>query len=144
MHRGFVKAYLSVRDAIHQHITTQNDTSVVVTGHSLGGAIATLCALDLQYNFFDADAVKLYTFGCPRVGNADFRQSFSRRVPQSYRIINGMDIIPAMPRPWQGYRHIDREYRIGRRFSFRFISQRIRDHSISLYLEQLRQIASGT
>jgi len=40
-------------------------------GHSLGGALATLCAAELvtEYNL---TAVRLYTFGCPRVGNRPF------------------------------------------------------------------------
>lgn len=51
MHQGFVDAYASVRDAIHDVIQTHPATRVAVAGHSLGGAVATLCAVDLQYNF---------------------------------------------------------------------------------------------
>ena len=42
-----------------------------MTGHSLGGALAVLCALDLQDIYGN---INLYTFGCPRVGNAAFAQ----------------------------------------------------------------------
>ena len=141
MHEGFVDAYLTVRSTIHQYFKAHPCSIVTVTGHSLGGALATLCALDLQYNFFDSDSVQLYTFGSPRVGNADFSQSFKRRVPHCYRVINGMDVIPAVPRPWQGYRHVDTEYRIGNRFSFRFVSKRIKDHAISRYIQALKKMA---
>lgn len=114
---------------------------MIVTGHSLGGALATLCALDLQFNFFSAEPerIVLYSFGSPRVGNSAFRQSFNRRVSNSYRVVNGMDIVPAVPRPWQGYRHVDNAYRIGQRFSWRLVSQRVRDHAIASYIESLRE-----
>ncbi|MEM9217751.1 MAG: lipase family protein [Cyanobacteria bacterium P01_F01_bin.150] len=142
IHEGFSNAYLSVRDSIHKEISNlEQQTRIIVTGHSLGGALATLCALDLQFNFFSSasEQISLYTFGSPRVGNANFKKSFDRRVPNSYRIINGMDIVPAVPRPWQRYRHVAQEYRVGKRFSWRFVSQRFKDHEIARYLESLRK-----
>ena len=77
MHRGFVSAYLSVRDKIHHYVNNSNATCYRIVGHSLGGALAQLCALDLQYNFvshtgLQADKnieVEAYTFGAPKVGN---------------------------------------------------------------------------
>lgn len=42
---------------------------------SLGGAMATLCALDLRLNLKMPD-VRVYTFGSPRVGNLIFAQWF--------------------------------------------------------------------
>lgn len=51
VHKGFYTAYLSVRDtllAILYSITNQfNKWSIIVTGHSLGGSLATLAAYDL-------------------------------------------------------------------------------------------------
>ena len=141
IHEGFSKAYLSVREVLHQTCSElEEGTRLIVTGHSLGGALATLCALDLQFNFFstEPERISLYSFGSPRVGNSEFRQSFNRRVPNSYRVVNGMDIVPAVPRPWQGYRHVDSAYRIGQRFSWRFVSQRVRDHAIASYIDALR------
>ena len=138
MHRGFVDAYFSVRDQIHAYLRSHPVTNVTVTGHSLGGALATLCAVDVQYNF-STIAIELYTFGSPRVGNGGFRDSFNQRVPNSFRFVYGMDIVPALPRPWQGYSHVDTEYRLGPRVSFNFLSQRFKDHSISNYLEALKK-----
>ncbi len=140
MHRGFVKAYLSVRDRIHAYLNQVSLSQVLVTGHSLGGAIATLCAVDVQYNFGYRTSVEVYTYGAPRVGNAGFRDSYNRRLPRSYRFVNGMDIVPALPRYWQNYRHVDSEIRLGKRFSFRFISQRFRDHAIANYLAALNDL----
>lgn len=51
-----------------------------VVGHSLGGALATLCALDMKFTFGLRD-VRVYTFGSPRVGNQQFAQYFDKHVP---------------------------------------------------------------
>lgn len=141
MHRGFVDAYFSVREQIHTYLREHPTTSVTVTGHSLGGALATLCAVDVQYNF-PSIAIELYTFGSPRVGNSGFAKSFNERVPKSYRFVYGMDIVPAIPRPWQGYSHVDAEYRLGPRFSLNFLTQRFKDHAISNYLDALKKQAT--
>jgi predicted lipase len=140
MHQGFTSAYMSVRDTIHTYLKKYSIPCVTVTGHSLGGALATLCAVDVQYNFPDVD-LDLYTFGSPRVGNDGFRDSFNRRVPKSYRFVYGMDIVPALPRPWQGYRHVDTEYRLGPRFSWNFLTQRFKDHAIDNYINALKDLA---
>ncbi|XHX78577.1 MAG: lipase family protein [Stenomitos frigidus ULC029] len=142
MHRGFVAAYLSVREQIHNYLRSHAATSVIVTGHSLGGALATLCAVDVQYNFSSKVAISIYTFGAPRVGNQGFRESFNRRVPASYRFVYGMDLVPALPRPWQGYSHVDQEYRFGPRFSLNFFSQRFEDHKIANYIAALKALAA--
>lgn len=141
MHQGFVNAYLSVREEIHHQIKNYTASQVIVTGHSLGGALSTLCTVDIQYCFGERFAISTYTFGSPRVGNEGFRKSFNKRVPNSYRFIYGMDLVPALPRPWQGYRHVEKEYRLGPRFSLNFLSQRFRDHDIMNYITALKALA---
>ena len=58
------------------------------TGHSLGGALATLAATR-----FAPDA--LYTFGSPRVGNTGFRESMGEF--PNYRVVNGFDVVTSLP-----------------------------------------------
>lgn len=141
MHSGFVAAYFSMRQQIQDYIGSQSSsqalTSVTTTGHSLGGALATLCAVDLQYNFSDL-AIEVYTFGAPKVGNDGFCESFNRRVPSSYHFVNGMDIVPELPRWWQGYRDVKTTYRLGSRFSWNFLSARFKDHALDQYIVRLR------
>ncbi|CAA9587170.1 hypothetical protein AVDCRST_MAG81-4429 [uncultured Synechococcales cyanobacterium] len=139
MHQGFATAYLSVREKIHDYLKNHAASSVTITGHSLGGALATLCAVDVQYNFPNV-AISIYTFGAPRVGNAGFRDSFNRRVPSTYRFVYGMDIVPALPRPWQGHQHVDTAYRLGPRFSLNFLSRRFQDHKIANYITALKEL----
>jgi len=140
MHRGFAAAYISVREEIHNYLKNHAAKSVIVTGHSLGGALATLCAVDIQYNFSNV-AINIYTFGAPRVGNDGFRESFNRRVPNSYRFVYGMDMVSALPRPWQGYHHVDTEYGLGPRFNLNFLSRRFKDHELANYITALRELA---
>ncbi len=142
MHKGFIRAYFSVRDRVHEYLRNHQVEKVTVAGHSLGGALAILCAVDIQYNFGNRiSQIEVYTYGAPKVGNDGFCDSFNRRVPNSYRFVNGMDIVPALPRWWQGsYRHVDKEVRIGRRFSFNFFSARFKDHAIADYLQELTKL----
>jgi predicted lipase len=144
MHRGFVEAYSSVRDDIHEYIKNNHVSNITVTGHSLGGALAILCAVDIQYNFANQlSALEAYTFGAPKVGNKGFCQSYKKRVHQSYHFVHGMDIVPALPRWWQGYDTTPQELRIGPRFSWNFISARFRDHAIGEYINFFREKLSG-
>lgn len=45
--------------------------SLLVAGHSLGGALAQVAAIDLFFNV-TVTPVSVHTFGSPRVGNQDF------------------------------------------------------------------------
>lgn len=141
MHNGFTTAYLSVRDQIHESLKQRTASRVTATGHSLGGALATLCAVDVQYNFGDRFQVDSYTYGSPRVGNDGFQESYNKRVPETFRFVYGMDVVPALPRVWQGYRHVDKEFRLGERFSINFISQRFKDHAIERYIAAIEPLA---
>jgi len=145
IHRGFTAAYFAVRDQLHAYIDRHDVTSLTVTGHSLGGALATLCAVDMQYNFADRlDSIEAYTYGSPKVGNRGFSASYNQRVPDSYRIVNGVDIVPALPRWWQGkYVHVAQEIHIGSRFTFNFVRARIKDHGIANYITALKAIVSS-
>lgn len=140
MHSGFVKSYFSARDDIHEYIRNNHKPHVTVTGHSLGGALAILCVVDIQYNFADQlSSLKAYTFGSPKVGNHQFRLSYNQRVANSYHFVHGMDIIPSLPRWWQGYRKIEKELHIGSRFSWNFITALLRDHEIGRYINFFKQ-----
>jgi len=69
---------------------------VVVTGHSLGGALATLATADLVSEGVAPQAA-MYTFASPRVGDRPFAREFNKHVLQRWRIANTEDIVPALP-----------------------------------------------
>ena len=72
---------------------------VVVTGHSLGGAVATIMAAQLQDQL---PLLELVTFGSPRPGGRKLRKRL--RVPH-HRYRHASDIVPEMPLWVAGYRH---------------------------------------
>lgn len=95
VHAGFNAALDEVwngPDNIEQYLVDLRerfpDLTFWFTGHSLGGALATLAAS----RFSPVRAV--YTFGAPRVGNEAFVRSFSTAM---YRFVNGDDVVPALP-----------------------------------------------
>lgn len=60
---------------------------VICVGHSLGGALATICALEIAHRFKTAISLQTYTFGCPRVGDRRFANEYDRRVPFTFRFV---------------------------------------------------------
>ena len=78
--------------------------SVTICGHSLGGALATLLALDVAANTIFTDPV-VYTYGSPRTGDALFAGTFDQVVTNSWRVANRLDIVPALPPPLE-YEHV--------------------------------------
>jgi hypothetical protein len=74
-------------------------TSLLVLGHSLGAALATLACAELCVNNLSnvRSAVQVYTFASPLVGLLDFVASFDQAVPSAFRIWNTLDIVPYVP-----------------------------------------------
>lgn len=111
VHDGFYKATHAVLPSIHTEITRLLSTNptyqVVVTGHSLGAALATLCAADLQLAGFP---VELINFGSPRVANAPAAAFISTLLLRKYRITHLNDVIVHTPLASQGYAHIVGEW----------------------------------
>ncbi|CAN6235586.1 unnamed protein product [Urochloa humidicola] len=121
VHSGFLGAYDSVRNRIMALITyavgyqDEDDAEniprwhVYVTGHSLGGALATLLALELSSSQMAKNGVifvTMYNFGSPRVGNRRFAEVYNAKVKDSWRVVNHRDIIPTVPR-LMGYCHVE-------------------------------------
>ena len=68
---------------------------LVVTGHSLGGALATLLVADL--NATTALRPQAWTFASPRVGDAIFAARYGQLSTVSWRIYNQVDVVPYFP-----------------------------------------------
>lgn len=56
-----------------------SDAKLVITGHSLGAAVATLAALDFQHEGYDVD--RTIVLASPRVGNARFAEYGASALP---------------------------------------------------------------
>ncbi len=77
-----------------------------VTGHSLGGALATL-AVAICAPLERGDLKALYTIGSPRVGGIAFANHVNhQRNIQIYRIVNSADIVPRVPMSILLYKHV--------------------------------------
>jgi predicted lipase len=119
VHSGFYSAYhnTTLRDGVVRGIQktrgVYGNIPIMVTGHSMGGAMASFCALDLVVNFGLKD-VTLMTFGQPRIGNAVFASNFKGHLPNAIRVTNAHDIVPHLPPyyryfPQKTYHHFPRE-----------------------------------
>ena len=69
---------------------------IIVTGHSLGGALAQLAAADLA-GWFPKQAVSVYTFASPRVGDADFCGHLVGATADCHNLVNRGDPVPFVP-----------------------------------------------
>ncbi len=73
-------------------------TSLTICGHSLGGALATLLALDVAANTaFKNPAI--YTYASPRTGGPQFAATYNQVVPNTNRIAGRLDLVPKLPLP---------------------------------------------
>jgi predicted lipase len=104
---GFSGIYRSLRIArstssqtavssMQGYVSAGTAKSVTIAGHSLGGALATLLALDVARNSKQKSPV-IYTYASPRVGEEFFANDFNDTVPTSYRIYNNTDVVPDFP-----------------------------------------------
>ncbi|KAJ1297142.1 hypothetical protein BS78_01G355400 [Paspalum vaginatum] len=119
VHIGFYSSYNNtllrpvITNAVHKARKLHGNMGIIVTGHSMGGAIASFCALDLAIRF-GSNSVHLMSFGQPRVGNAAFASYFAKYVPNTIRMTHECDIVPHLPPyffflPQLTYRHFPRE-----------------------------------
>lgn len=114
-HRGFWQSWLDSRAAVLDSIKTlaaANPTyQLVVTGHSLGGAIATLATAELR--IVHGYKVDLYTYGAPRVAGPELSDFISGQ-GGNYRVTHTNDIVPTVPGVIMGFVHVSPEYYIAK------------------------------
>lgn len=163
VHHGFLQSYLSIREQFIQSILQAivrhrleharirdgvrrrdlysnnrkmpSELDLYFTGHSLGGAISVLAALDLAINIdtmikavvrselselsnnqqaewmlkvksWKRPTLTVYTFGSPRMGNAKFAQLVINKVDSIYRLVVDGDLITMLPSVPGFYRHV--------------------------------------
>ncbi|KAN0116380.1 alpha/beta-hydrolase [Russula decolorans] len=119
VHAGFLISYNSVRavvvHVVRDQLLAYPNYTVVISGHSLGGALASIAALSVKSNFPSA-AVRLFTYGQPRTGDAAYadlvedivgRNNIFRGKFLFLRVPNG---VPTMVPETLGYHHHAREY----------------------------------
>eukprot|EP00750_Incisomonas_marina_P027636 INCI6215.1.p1 GENE.INCI6215.1~~INCI6215.1.p1 ORF type:complete len:1163 (+),score=165.41 INCI6215.1:491-3979(+) len=101
VHQGFHDAYVELRDKVFKKVNAlraglRKTVPVFVTGHSMGGAIATLCAFDLGTRLGPSN-VMCSTFGCPRIGNTAFHRNYESLGMPTWRFANSHDPVTHLP-----------------------------------------------
>lgn len=99
-HAGYLEYARIIEPHVRAFFSDVNGTDDFwITGHSLGGATATVLGLLLADMPID---IRVVTFGAPRALDSHA----ARNYPWSLtRVVNGNDIAPKYPFPWLGYRH---------------------------------------
>lgn len=77
-----------------------NKKELIVTGHSLGAAQATLASLQFKMSYPETK-VSCYTFGSPRVGDETFVSLFENHVDHYERVVNEEDPVTLVPFSWR-------------------------------------------
>ena len=116
VHKGFYEALRAVwgqpiggREILPARLLNRGDRTVWITGHSLGGALAELCAA--QASFVSHVPVQgVYTFGQPRAGDETFARTVHAAFgTRCFRFVNNCDIVPRVPFFGMGFRHYGSE-----------------------------------
>jgi pimeloyl-ACP methyl ester carboxylesterase len=113
-HHGFNRAWESMKVDVCAWLAQRKPKQITLTGHSLGGAIATVAALDLAKDWSIDEVV---VFGCPRVGSDEFVTAYSAAPDASddptiklgaitTRYVKTTDLVPHVPVEFMGYRHV--------------------------------------
>jgi triacylglycerol lipase len=160
VHRGFKREVDDLWPILEAEIAT-DDRTLWFTGHSLGGAMATICAGRCFLAHIPATPRGVYTFGAPRVGT---RRYINNVDVDLTRWVNNNDIVPRVPPTWLGYRHTGHRIYINTYGNVRRMTKRQRskdrwrgfvqslkegkvdhfsDHAIARYIDHIADVVDG-
>lgn len=141
-HAGFTELYRLLRPGLRLALRrTRSGKALYITGYSLGGALACLCALDPAVRKTPA-SVRLFTFGAPRVGNPAFAEALQIKTSVAIRVHNAGDWVPTLPpESFLGaqYRHGGHGLPLDNRKS-----NPVSSHSMQAYREGLEALAGAS
>jgi triacylglycerol lipase len=154
VHRGFKREVDDLWPMLETALAS-NDMPLYFCGHSLGGAMATICAGRCLLSYIKSNPKQLFTYGSPRVGCKNYIGYVKL---DYYRFVNNNDIVTRVPPVWMGYQHSGKEiyfnrngdikdynYLMRRRDRWRGFLGGLRkwkidafaDHSVHLYCQHL-------
>ena len=105
VHRGFKREVDDLWPRMEKALI-ENTRTLWFCGHSLGGAMATICAGRCFLSHIDSTPRQLYTYGSPRVGNKRYVNHVKL---EHFRWVNNNDIVTRVPPVFMGYRHTGRQ-----------------------------------
>lgn len=124
VHAGFLKIYKIVQDKIHDYVyhNVLKFKKIIISGHSLGGAIATLCHEDLSYmketkQLALTPEIELttVTIGAPRVFSWIGSNILKSRFIGMTRLIYKNDGVTTVPPILFGFKHYGSKIHSGKR-----------------------------
>ncbi|MCD0460135.1 lipase family protein [Roseiconus lacunae] len=101
VHRGFKREVDDLWPMIETALM-DNSRPLYFCGHSLGGAMATICAGRCFLSHISSNPAELFTYGSPRVGD---KRYINYVTLDHYRFVNNNDIVTRVPPAFLGYRH---------------------------------------
>ena len=133
IHQGFKEEVDKIYNEVEEKVELQQGKKIWATGHSLGGAMATILAQRLEFaGGHDVDT--LYTYGSPRAGGPRFRAWCNKHLNHQ-RFVNNNDVVPCVPSFFR-WRHTGKCHYIKSTGEItnlgRWSSERIRDKGWSL------------
>jgi len=99
VHSGFFNGTASIIQQVHALVTACNPgpaNPVFVTGHSKGGAMATIAAYLLSQNLAVPNVQPVITIASPKPGDVGFQSGFEKVLSQT-RYENDKDLVPLVP-----------------------------------------------
>jgi predicted lipase len=140
IHTGFCKQLFASNLFVHvysklYYLLEKNPTyELFITGHSSGGAIATLFGYLIAPEITERQ-IQIVSFASPRVGNLAFKQEFNKRTNlKHWRIKNQYDFIPRIP--YFGFHHVGEQIFI-RKNSCIFCCKEFCNHMSKSYYKSL-------
>lgn len=92
VHKGFNEAFSELHSDIQSYMDDiQEHKPLFITGHSLGGALATIASKRLNHKHGIAGC---YTFGSPRVADEEWMSGIKTPI---YRLVNSADPVTMLP-----------------------------------------------
>jgi hypothetical protein len=161
VHIGFKYCWESVLGDTYEAIDTalenlQGETKdIVVCGHSLGGAVATLYAHSIKTHYADYN-IKSVTIGSPRVGNKTFKENYDSYDIDTFRVVHNNDLVTHTP--YIKFYHVNYQLRLDNNgnvlkrdksldalwlyLKALFSGKNIKDHMCDGYMEALQNWAN--
>ncbi len=118
VHRGFKQEVDDLWPMLETALQS-NEQPLWFCGHSLGGAMATICAGRCFLSHIDSNPDQLFTYGSPRVGDHRYINFVKLK---HFRYVNNNDIVTRVPPNLLGYRHCGREVYLNRDGKIRKLS----------------------
>ena len=91
----------------------KNIKNIIISGHSLGGTLATLSAVYIKSKYPELN-ITVYTYASPRVGNNEFYNYYTQLGlnKNTFRFFSSYDMVPKSPPEFLHYKHVGFDYEL--------------------------------